>query len=46
MKKVPAEQISRRNKYFVTNTDERQEKSITDDDVVHRDSEALDDNVS
>jgi hypothetical protein len=28
------------------NIHERQEKSITDDDVVHRDSEALDDNVS
>ena len=25
---------------------ERQEKPITDDDVVHRDIEALDDNVS
>jgi hypothetical protein len=28
------------------NTHERQEKSITVDDVVHRGSEALDDNVS
>jgi hypothetical protein len=28
------------------NTHECQEKTITDDDVVHRDSEALDDNVS
>jgi len=39
------------NPYFseshdLCSTHERQEKSITYDDIVHRDSEALDDNVS